>query len=416
MTKVKTKNKLSPKKRKNILIITPYIPQLSQSGGQRHSFYTVKYLSRNNNITIICFSRSEEGLEELKKYCKKVILVKRGKTWDLRKILRAGFSLYPFLLINYINKELKNAIQNEIDTGIYDLIHCDCLYPMPNIPKTNIPIILVDVTIEYAIYQHYVETIKGWKKLISPLLWIDVLKLKYWETKYWKNTNTVIMFSPTDKEFVEKITGRKDIKVFEDGVDPEYFNFPQKTEKSNYPSILFGTSNMKWMQNRESVEMILEKYWPDIKKRYPTAKFYIIGRNAPEFFSKYATKDIIVAEADSEGQAHDPQYYYELSWLLLAPMGSGGGTRNKFLEGMTFGLPVITNPEGGMGNIKIKNYTHSIVCPNKDIIKNVFHLFDDKDYRLKMGKNARKLIKDNYAFDSSVDKLNDIYEQIYQNN
>ncbi len=397
-------------------MITPYVPQLSQSGGQRHSFYTVKYLSQNNNITIICFSRSEDGVEELKKYCKKVILIKRGKTWDIRKVLKAGFSLYPFLLINYINHDLRQAIESEINTGKYDLIHCDCLYPMPNIPKTNIPIVLVDVTIEYAIYQHFADSLKRFKKLLSPLLWIDVLKLKFWETYYWKNTNTVVMFSPSDQEFVSKITGRQDIKVFEDGVDPEYFNYPKKTKRSPFPSILFGTSNMKWMQNRESVELILEKYWPKIKEKYHDAKFYIIGRNAPEFFSKHASNDIIVAEADLEGGSHDPQYYYEYCWLLLAPMGSGGGTRNKFLEGMTFGLPVITNPEGGMGNIKIENYVHSIVCPNKDIIKNVFKLIDDQQYRLKMGDSARKLIKDNYSFDSSVDKLNDIYAQITKKN
>jgi len=400
------------KNRRRILMITPYVPQLSQSGGQRHSFYTVKYLSQDNDITIICFSRSEEGVEQLKKYCKKVILVKRGKTWDIKKIFKAGFSLYPFLLINYINQDLRNTIETEINTGSYDLIHCDCLYPMPNIPETSIPIVLVDVTIEYAIYQHYVESIKGWKKIISPLLWLDVLKLKYWETKYWRDTNTVVMFSPIDREFVEKVTGRQDIKVFEDGVDPEYFTLPQKTSRSTFPSILFGTSNMKWMQNRESVELIMNHYWPTIKKKYPSAKFYIIGRNAPEFFNKYSSDDIIVAEADAEGGPHDPQYYYENCWILLAPMGSGGGTRNKFLEGMTFGLPVVTNPEGGMGNIKIENFKHSVVSPNQDIIKNVFKLIDNKKYRLEMGKNARKLIKDNYAFDSSVDKLNDIYAQI----
>jgi glycosyltransferase involved in cell wall biosynthesis len=407
-----TDPKSTPKARRRILMITPYVPQLSQSGGQRHSFYTVKYLSQTNDITIICFSRSAEGLEELKKYCRKVILVKRGKTWDIKKILRAGFGLYPFLLINYINHELRQAIESEITAEQYDLIHCDCLYPMPNIPKTNIPIVLVDVTIEYAIYQHYVQSLRGWRRLISPILWIDVLKLKYWETKYWRDTNTVVMFSPIDREFVAKVTGRKDIKVFEDGVDPQYFHLPPKTPRSSYPSILFGASNMKWMQNRESVELIILHYWPPIKQRYPEAKLYIIGRNAPEFFNRYASNDIIVAEADADGGPHDPQYYYELCWLLLAPMGSGGGTRNKFLEGMTFGLPVVTNPEGGMGNIKIENFKHSIVCPNHQIITNVFKLIDDPQYRLQMGSNARKLIQDNYAFDSSVKKLNDIYAQI----
>ncbi len=398
-------------KKRKILMITPYIPRLHQSGGQRHSFFTLKYLSKTNDITLICYSRNDEGLKDLTKYCQKVILVKRGSTWSLKNILSAGFSFYPFLLVNYINDEFKAAISSELATGKYDLIHCDCLYPMPNIPKTDIPLIMVDVTIEYAIYQHYVEGLSGWKKIIAPFLALDVLKLKYWETRYWKNTHTVIMFSHDDKDFVTKVTGRHDIQVFDDAVDPEYFSLPQKTKKSPFPSVLFGASNMKWMQNRESVEMIISDYWPSIKKRYPTAKLYIIGRNAPEFFSKYDSPDIIVAEAEVDG-LKDPQYYYEYSWLLLAPMGSGGGTRNKFLEGMTFGLPVITNPEGGMGNIKIKNYYHAIVCPKKEILKNVYRLFDDTKYRRQMGDAARKLIQSNYSFESSVQKLNQIYEAI----
>lgn len=392
-------------------MITPYIPRLHQSGGQRHSFFTIKYLSKTNNITLICYSRNEDGLGEVKKYCQKVIIVKRGKTWDLKKIISTALSPFPFLLVNYINNNFKKAIKNEIDTGKFDLIHCDCLYPMPNIPPTKIPVILVDVTIEYAIYQHYADTLKGWRKIIAPLLYYDIFKLKYWETKYWKQTDTVVMFSHEDQEFVTKVTGRKDIRVFEDAVDPEYFNLPPKTSRSTHPTILFGISNMKWMQNRESVELILNDYWPHIKNKYSNAQLFIVGRNAPEFFSKYNSKDIVITEADSRGK-HDPQYYYEYCWILLAPMGSGGGTRNKFLEGMTYGIPVITNPEGGMGNIKIKNYYHAIVCPKKEILKNVYKLIEDKQFRADMGKAASQLIKNDYSFDQSVRKLNEIYDEI----
>lgn len=402
------------KNKRKILIITPYIPRLHQSGGQRHSFFTIKYLSQTNDITLICYSRNEDGLEEVKKYCKKLIVVKRGKTWSLKNILSTGLSKYPFLLTNYVNSDFRQAIVNEINTGNYDLIHCDCIYPMPNIPKTDIPLVMVDVTIEYAIYQHYVESLTGWKKIIAPLLWLDVLKLKHWETKYWQETDTVVMFSHEDRDFVAKITGRNDIRVFEDAVDPEYFKLPPKTKRSNFPSVLFGASNMKWMQNRESVELILKDYWPSIKKKYPTAKLFIIGRNAPEFFDKYNSDDIVVAEADTDG-LHDPQYYYEYCWLLLAPMGSGGGTRNKFLEGMTYGLPVITNPEGGMGNIKIENFKHAIVCPKNQILKYVFKLFDDSKYRQTVGRAARELIKTSYSFDQSVKKLNKIYDEITSN-
>ncbi len=394
-------------------MITPYIPRLSQSGGQRHSYYTLKYLAPQNDITLICISPDEAGLDDIAQFCHKVIIVKRGKTWNIRKILATSLSLYPFLLVKYISQELKLTILSELKHHRYDLIHCDCLYPMPNIPpKTNIPVVLVDVTIEYAIYQHYLETVSGWKKLLLPFLYLDVLKLKYWERRYWKRTHTVVMFSSADQSFVSKVTKRNDIKVFYDGVDPKYFNIPQKTARSTYPSILFGVSNMKWMQNRESAELILNHYWPKIHQKYPNAKLFLIGRFAPEYFGKYSSQNIIVAEADAEGGDKDPQYYYEYCWLLLAPMGSGGGTRNKFLEGMTFGLPVITNPEGGMGSIQIENYRHAIVCPSSMILQNVFRLFQDSNYRKIMGESARKLIKNNYSFDKCVEDLNKIYEHI----
>lgn len=393
-------------------MITPYLPKLSQSGGQRSSYYSIKYLAPKNDITLICFTRDTDDVNDVKQYCNKVIIVKRGKTWDLKKILNAAFSPYPFLVINYINKDLKNTIQSELDHHHFDLIHCDCFYPMPNIPKTNTPVVLVDLTIEYAVYQHYVENLTGWKKLIAPILWIDVFKLKYWETHYWKNTHTVVAFGIDDQKIISEVTGRHDIQYFQNGVDQKYIDASVKTKKSPKPSILFGVSNMKWMQNSESVELIMKKYWPEIKKKIPDCKLYIVGRFAPEYFNKYQSADVTVTEAEADNQPHDPQYYYQYCWILLAPMGSGGGTRNKFLEGMTFGLPVITTSEGGMGSIKIVNYKHAIVCPSEDVLNNVFKLLNDSQYRQDMGHAARTLIKNNYSFEKCVEGLNQIYDKI----
>ncbi len=394
-------------------MITPYLPRRSQSGGQNSSYYSIKYLYPNNDITLICYTRDEEGIEDIKQYCQKVVLVKRGKTWDLRKVLSTLVSPYPFLVNNYISKDLKKAIQHELNTQKFDLIHCDCFYPMPNIPKTDIPIVLVDLTIEYAVYQHFVESLSGIKTLIKPFLWLDVLKLKYWETHYWKSTHTVTAFASEDRELISKVTGRKDIQLFQNGVDKKFFDSKPKVKKSKYPSILFGVSNMKWIQNRESVEMILNDCWPTIKKEIPNCKLYIIGRNAHEFYGSRASKDIIIQEADFDGQEKDPQYFYNLSWLLLAPMGSGGGTRNKFLEAMACGLPIVTTPEG-MGGISIKNFKQAIVSPMDKIVEHTIDLIKNKKKRDEIGKQANLLIKNSYSYEKSVEGLNKIYESITQ--
>jgi len=397
--------------KRKILMITPYIPRLSQSGGQNSSFYSIKYLSPDNDITLICLSPDEEGLEDIKQYCSKVVVVKRGKTWDPKKVLMTGFSPYPFLVMKHINKNFRQAIQNELDNNSFDLIHCDCFYPMPNIPKTNVPIVLVDLTVEYGVYKHYVETVTGWKKLLKPFLWMDVLKLKYWETYYWKNTHTVVAFAQEDQELISRITKRKDIELFQNGVDNKFFESAAKTTKSKFPSILFGVSNMKWMQNRESVEMIIKDAWPAIKKAIPDCKFYIIGRHAPDYYAHYRSKDVIVEEADLDGQAKDPMYYYQHCWALVAPMGSGGGTRNKFLEAMACRLPIITTPEG-MGGIKIENFKQSIVCDYDQVATNTINLLKDDKKRTTMGDEANKLISKKYSYQGSVDGLNQIYKKI----
>jgi len=399
------------KTKRKILMITPYIPRLSQSGGQNSSFYSIKYLSPDNDITLICLSPDEEGLDDVRQYCSKVIVVKRGKTWNFRNILLTALSPYPFLVVKHINKNFRKAIKRELDNNSFDLIHCDCFYPMPNIPKTKVPIVLVDLTVEYAVYQHYVETVTGWKKPLSPFLWFDVFKLKYWETYYWKKTRTVVAFAQEDQELISKTTKRNDIELFQNGVDNKFFESKPKTPKSNFPSILFGVSNMKWMQNRESVEMIMKDSWPDIKKAIPDCKLYIIGRHAPDYYQHYRSADVIVQEADFDGQPHDPMYYYQNCWVLVAPMGSGGGTRNKFLEAMACRLPIVTTPEG-MGGIKIENFKQSIVCDYNQVALNTINLLKEDKTRIKMGDEANKLISQKYSYQNSVNGLNQIYQKI----
>lgn len=399
--------------KRRILMITPYLPRRSQSGGQTRSFYQIKLLSLQNDITLVCFTRDQTGLEELQKYCAKVVVIKRGKTWDFKKIVTTAFSSYPFLVTNYLSSELKQKIEDELTTTKYDLIHTECFYLMPNIPKTNIPIILVDQTIEFAVYQHFVETIKGFKKIFSPLLWIDVLKLKFWENYYWKKTDYIAAVSREDQTIMAKMSGRSDIQIIPNGVDDQYFNLIKSTPKTKYPSVLFGISNMKWMQNSEGAQLLLNDIWPYIKKQLPLAKLFIIGRFAPQTFANINDPSIVIKEAENDGQTNDPRSYYQRSWILLAPIKSGGGSRTKFFEAMASPLPIITTKQG-MEGIDIVNHQHAIVCDYSKLAKEAVALLLNHKLRLSIAKNAQTLVKNQYSWQKSADLLNQFYAQITQ--
>jgi hypothetical protein len=149
-----------------ILMLTPYLPYPLLSGGQIRTYNLLKSLSDKHDITLFSLikdSSEEKYLPELEKFCSTVKVFKRTSSpWALRNIIRAGFTLYPFLVTRNLVDETKAAVENEIALHHYDLIHAETFYMMPNIPKTDIPVILVEQTIEYLGYLSYASKSTLW--------------------------------------------------------------------------------------------------------------------------------------------------------------------------------------------------------------------------------------------------------------
>src|SRR3989344_1973830 len=143
-----------------VLMITPYLPYPLFSGGQIRTYHLLKYLAKKHDITLFSFIRNDrerQSVAHLRQFCKKVVVFKRRRAWSLVNILFAAFSFFPFLVAIYYSIGLRRAIRQELAQRKYDLIHAETFYVMPNIPKTTVPILLVEQTIEFQVYQHFVE-------------------------------------------------------------------------------------------------------------------------------------------------------------------------------------------------------------------------------------------------------------------
>ncbi len=395
-----------------ILMVTPYLPYPPLSGGQTRSFNLLKHLSKNCDITLFSFvlpDQSSRYIKNLKRYCSKVRAVERGKTWSLKKILFTGLSPYPFLVINYFSRQLKRMIGQELRREDYDLVHVECFYLMPNIPRTTTPILLVDQTIEFAVYQHYVETLPRKFSLLKPLLSIDVFKIKFWETRFWHRADCLVAVSQEDQRLMRSLS-RREVAVVPNGVDEALLKI-KKVEKYRQPTILYGVANFKWMQNKEGAVNLLKYVWPQIKAQVPQARLLIIGRHSESFIRSTGLvapgeKDIVVKEV------RDAERVYRRSWLMVAPMGSGGGSRTKFFEAMACGLPIVTTPEGIEG---IDAQWGKDVFVNKNfeqLARTAVKLLTDQKFRTKAGQLARRLIKEKYSWRLSAQKLYSIYQQV----
>jgi glycosyltransferase involved in cell wall biosynthesis len=391
-----------------VLMLTPYLPYPLFSGGQTRSYNLIKSLSENHEITLFSLIKDDtekKYIPELQKYCRKVSVFKRSKTpWTLRNILLTAFGPYPFLVMRNYSPSERKAVKEELLTGNYDLIHAETFYTMPHIPSTSVPILLVEQTIEYLVYKHYAGEQAPF--LIRPIIWVDVaLKLRFWETYFWKRSQRVVAMSQSDSQLMRELVKDLKIDIVPNGIDVEYFSAKKRKEES-FPKILY-VGNFAWLQNAEAVEVLVNEVWPEIKKEVPNCQLWIVGKNITGKIKNYASESIQITEG-----LPDIRDAYLTSSLLLVPIKGPGGTRLKVLEAMASGLPVVTTPVGAEG-LGVTNGKHALISDDfKELAKLAVKLIKNKKLAQKLGLAAKEFVEKNYSWSKSAAILDRIYKEV----
>jgi glycosyltransferase involved in cell wall biosynthesis len=342
----------------------------------------------------------------MEKYCKKVIVFKRGKAWTIPNILRTGFSPYPFLVSIYYSPEIKQRLTEEINHGGYDLIHAETFYVMPYIPKNNLPMFLAEQTIMSRVFNHYVMHEAPW--WLRPLLWIDVAKIGYWEKHFWQMVKQIAAVSEEDAEIIRKVVPGTVVDVIPNGVGDDFDNAPRKL---HYNKTIFYMGNYKWMQNWEAADILAQKVFPLIRNKMPDVKLNIIGQFPTESLKKMSENNLEVIElqdSDTQGVVKA----YQESGLLVAPIYGPSGTRLKILAAMASMTPVVTTPIGSEG-LGIRDGVSMMVGNTaQELADRVIKILSDKKLYEKIARNAKKIVDNKFTWEQIAHELELIYEKI----
>ena len=389
-----------------VLMITPYLPYPLYSGGQIRTYNLLKNLAKSHEITLFAFVKEvvPDHIKALEKFCKKIEVFKRRKAWSVVNILVSGFSFYPFLVAIYYSLSLRKRIKEELSLNKYDLIHAETFYVMPNIPKTNVPILLVEQTIEYLVYAHFLETLS--LKLLKPLLALDIFKLKFWEKFYWKRADKVVAMSASDKNKMRKLVSNLSVEIIPNGVDTSFFS--QIKHKKNKSKVLLFVGNFSWLQNREAVGFLIEKIWPNVKVKIQNTKLLIVGRNPSEQIRSLVRK----FKVQLESKVDDIREVYSKSDVMIAPIFGPGGTRYKILEAMASSLPVVTTEMGAEG-LPVKHREHIMIANEQNTLtEQTVKLLRDKKLRDRISENARFLVQKEFDWRKVSAKLDKLYKSV----
>lgn len=392
-----------------ILMLVPYLPTITMSGGQTRWYNIIKYLAKDHEITLFSLIKDDSErkfIPELKKYCRKVRVFNRPKNpWTLRNILLSLFGPFPLLVIRNQSLEERREIRKELEKGNYDIIHAETFYVMPHLGKTKIPTLLVEQTIWHEVYKHYVMNKVPF--LLRPFFMQDVAKIMFWEKYYWNKADKLFAVSEEDRKLMLKLVPKKEVGIIPNGVDSKYYRL-KKVKKKFPPRILYGVTNFEWLQNQEATEILINEVWPRIKKELPKSRIWIVGRKIPEWVKNLSEK----GEVEVTENIADARDAYLAACVMVAPIRGSGGTRLKILEAMAAGLPVVSTRIGVAG-LNLTDGKNVLIADTIDeLALEAVKILKDKKLAKRIGNAAREHVSKYFDWEKIVKLHEPVYREL----
>jgi glycosyltransferase involved in cell wall biosynthesis len=213
--------------------------------------------------------------------------------------------------------------------------------------------------------------------------------------------------SPRLVEPMKALNPRAEIGVVPVGLDSSLYEYIPDEHRSGEP-ILTLIGSMDWYPGRSAAIRLLDRLWPEIKRRVPEARLRIVGWSARSMLSNYLN----LPDVTIEENVPDVRPYFEQTGVFLYAPSRGSGMKIKILEAMAFGVPVVTTSEGVEG-LPVEDGVHAGVCEDDaGLIERAVALLPDRDRQNRQRRQARELIETYCGPAATIDGIESLYQKM----
>lgn len=382
----------------NILFITPRIPYPPYRGDKLRIYHVAGILRRKHAVKIFSFYSSDDQLQDRDKlraegYDIEAVSLPTSKS--ITNTAMAAFSSLPFQVAYYKSPEMMDAIRKELASKQYDVVYFHLIRNLQYIDAAegSGACTILDMADAISLYlNRYASILKNPLKKIA-VRW-EQKKISRYENEAVR-FDKVTVISNADHEYLKEKHPELDVERLRIGVDLEYFKPDPSVEYT--PHRIIFTGNMPYFPNYDAAIYFATEIFPLILKRYPDAKFYIVGQKPPKSVQALASENVIVT-----GFVEDIRKEYLLSAVNVAPIRFGAGTLNKLLEPIVLGVPSVASKMAAKGMPPQFKDCIAIADDPEEFSNAVCGIFENRDTLLNTIEQRRPEIVDYLSWESIV--------------
>ncbi|MCX5715768.1 MAG: hypothetical protein NTV07_02690, partial [Candidatus Omnitrophica bacterium] len=250
----------------NILYICPRLPYPPQGGDKTVICNQLKFLSRNNKITLLSLIEDDKelrtGLSGLSPYCAKVEVFRKRPNFSISNFLTVARKTDPFTVIRYYSPRMHKRAKELVESADFDIVHVAFYYMAQYAVSKDIRVpsktaLVIDThLVEYLLYDAHGRLAKNpFLKLFSKL---EAARIKRYEFPIYAKFDRCMTFSELDKANIVKMSGASNVVVNPAPTElpvPEKEIFAGRDEEKN-TVLFFG--GLKYVPNEDGVKFFYE--------------------------------------------------------------------------------------------------------------------------------------------------------------
>lgn len=399
-----------------ILFVSPYLPSPPRFGGQRRIDGIMRGLAREHEVSALSFittdGHTEETIAVTREFCKKVTTLSDldpRSTQEKRKLqLRSLLSLHSF---EHLQVKRRADFQRQIDEHLaavdYDVVQVE----FANMAEYRFnrrgrrPLLVLDEhNIEYDLQKRTAGSADGLsRRVYNSLNW---RKLGHEERNAWRRFDGVVLTSDRDAQLLASESPRTRYAVVPNGVNVEQFQ-PSTTPTAVDQLLFFGANN--YFPNHDALIYFIDEILPKIVERRPNVKLSIVGPGAqPAVLARQGKHVEIVGYVD------DVMPHLDSASVVVVPLRIGGGTRLKIVEAMAKSKAIVSTRIGAEG-IDVTDGKDVLLADSPtQFADQVVRALSDNELAQSLGRAARTLAEERYAWTAVVKNLVRFYDELAQ--
>jgi glycosyltransferase involved in cell wall biosynthesis len=395
-----------------ILFLLQDVPYPPVNGIRWKAYHALRSLASTHECHLLSFG-DEDATERARVLEKElpsvrflnVVTPTRGWRAHVRRAAALG-RLLPPSMGPYLDRRFAAALrqalrQNRYDLAFYDIVNlAPYLCTTAGLPSIHSP---NDATSRSTTSVADAEENRFRKAYLHLSAWL----LRRFERRMYHRFSRIHVVSPVDAQYLKELDSRIAVEVIPIAVSEEFLE-ARRTTAEGPPRVLF-TGSVQISGLRTGLLDFVERGWPGVLARFPEASLTVLSKDVPQ-----ETRRRLVAVPGLKLVEWVSDYIGALSAtdVMVAPDQSGTGLKNRVLQAMAVGCPVVGSPVALEG-FEIQDGVHAIERENsEDMGHEIARLLANEDLRRAIGESARNLARTKYSLSVVGARWRSLVEQV----